>query len=119
MKTAHKIIALAIAGLGFVSCCGIKRDTKEVITYKEEVRTVTPGGKGSLPYTEIVKVPVVSTEKVKCDCTDSYSPKSDCCGRLSKEVLRRATVQGGTGEPHIGLIPTMRPLIPEIVKNEN
>ena len=122
MKTAHKFIALAVAGFGFVSCCGIdnnyncglkKAGTKEVTTYKEEVQTVYPSGKGALPYTKIVKVPVTKKVKIKekCDCTDKFNPNGDCCGRISKEVLSRATVQGSTGETHIGLIPTMRPLV--------
>ena len=121
MKTAHKFIALVIAGFGFVSCCGIdnnfscgtKKVEKEVTAYKEKVGTVTPGGKGSMPYTKIVKTPITKTVRVdeECVCTDEYCPKPDCCGRLSDEVVKRATIQGATGEPHIGLIPTMRPLV--------
>ena len=121
MKTAHKFIALAVAGFAFASCCGIdnnfssgnKPKGKEVITYKEEVVTVTPGGKGAMPYTKIVKTPVVTYVDDPCVCTDKYTPKPDCCGRLSDEVVKRATIQGGTGEPHLGLIPTMRPLVEE------
>ncbi|MEJ6728989.1 MAG: hypothetical protein QNK83_07475 [Akkermansiaceae bacterium] len=33
---------------------------------------------------------------------------SSCCGFGGKSVLRRATAQNGTGEPHIGTIPTMK-----------
>jgi hypothetical protein len=33
-----------------------------------------------------------------------------CCGTVSPAVLKRATAQNGTGEPHIGTIPTMKVL---------
>ncbi|MDB0056340.1 hypothetical protein OAK89_01680 [Akkermansiaceae bacterium] len=33
---------------------------------------------------------------------------SSCCGTVGKSVLRRATAQNGTGELHIGTIPTMK-----------
>ena len=122
MKTAHKFIALAVAGFGFVSCCGIdnnyasgtKMVEKEVTSYEEKIVTVTPSGKDGMPYTKVVKVPVSNkTVKVeeKCVCTDVYYPEPDCCGQLSDEVVSRATIQSGTGEPHLGLIPTMRPLV--------
>ncbi|MDB4422722.1 hypothetical protein N9294_02030 [bacterium] len=32
------------------------------------------------------------------------------CGTVSPAVLKRATAQNGTGEPHIGTIPTMKVL---------
>lgn len=121
MNTALKSIALIVTGIAFTSCagidnnysCGSKKVEKTKTTYKEEVVTVNPGGKGSMPYTKIVKVPVTETYTVKekCKCTDSYCPRPDCCGKLSKEVTSRATVQGGTGEPFLGLIPTMKPLV--------
>lgn len=121
MKTALKLIALTLCGLAFASCCGIdnnyscgsKTVEKTITTYKEEVHTVRPGGKGAMPYTKIVRVPTTTTVNVKekCVCTDKFCPKPDCCGRVSNEVVKRATIQGGTGEPHLGLIPTMRQLV--------
>ncbi|MGC6464846.1 MAG: hypothetical protein ACON38_03990 [Akkermansiaceae bacterium] len=41
-----------------------------------------------------------------------YNPSPGCCDVVSKAVLKRATAQGGTGEPHIGTIPTMKVLAP-------
>jgi hypothetical protein len=121
MKTALKFISLSVCGLFFASCCGIdnnfscgsKITKKTVTTYKEEVQTVDPGGKGGMPYTTIVKVPVTETVSVKekAVCTDEYCPRPDPCGTLSNEVISRATVQGGTGEPMLGLIPTMKSLV--------
>jgi hypothetical protein len=36
--------------------------------------------------------------------------KKTACGTTSESTMRMATAQGGVGSPHIGLIPTMRPL---------
>ena len=123
MKTALKFIALSICGLAFISCCGIDNNyscgTKNVekteTTYREEIQTVHPGGKGGMPYSKVVQIPVETTRTVKekCGCTDEFCPRPDCCGKLSNEVVKRATIQGGTGEPFLGLIPTMRPLVTE------
>ena len=71
------------------------------------------GPKTSYVVTE--RVPVTTTETVTQTCTkcgSSYCPKPQCCGIVSKSVLARATAQGGTGEPQIGLIPTMKILAP-------
>jgi len=121
MKTALKFISLIVCGLAFASCCGVdnnyscgkKKVKKTITTYEEKIVTVNPGGKGSMPYTKVVKVPTTKEIWVenKCKCTDEYCPKPDCCGKLSNEVVSRATVQGGTGEPMLGLIPTLRPLV--------
>jgi len=119
MKTAFKFLALSILGFMMASCCGVNdgytTKTKKVTTYKEVVRTINPGTKGGMPYTKVERIPVVSYEKVKvkCVCGDNFCPEPECCGVISKQVLSRATVQGGTGEPHIGLIPTMKPLVPQ------
>jgi hypothetical protein len=45
-------------------------------------------------------------------CTRFFCPKKDCCGTTSDSTLKMATAQGATGSPHIGLIPTMKPLAP-------
>ncbi len=116
MKTALKTIVLIVTGFALASCCG-NRGTQLVeetkTTYVNKVVTVNPGGKGALPYTKTIKVPVTTTvfTKKKCKCTSSFNPKGGCCGELSKKVTQRATTQGSTGEPFIGLIPTMKTLI--------
>lgn len=120
MNTTLKFIAIAVTGLAFASCCGIdnnhskgyKEVTKDVTTYKEQVVTVYPSGKGGLPYSKVVQVPTTETVTIreKSKCTSSFTPNSHC-GTLGKEVTSRATVQGGTGEPMLGLIPTVKPLV--------
>jgi hypothetical protein len=81
---------------------------REVTTYQEVQRTVY-SGKTSHVVTD--RVPVTTTQTVKHSCRkcgSSYCPKPQCCGIVSDTVLARATAQGGTGEPQIGLIPTMK-----------
>ncbi|BDS08163.1 hypothetical protein NT6N_32030 [Oceaniferula spumae] len=116
MKTTFQLITLAILSLAFSSCCGLLpcggslTAEKEVTTFQETQRTVY-GGKSSYVVTD--RVPHTHTEKVSicCNkCGSSFCPKPECCGIVSKSVLARATAQGGTGEPQIGLIPTMKTL---------
>jgi hypothetical protein len=116
MKTTFQLLALAVISLVFSSCCGLLpcggslSAQKEVTTYTETQRTVY-GSKGS-SHVVTDRVPVTTTKRVthSCNkCGSSFCPKS-CCGIIGKGVLARATAQGGTGEPHIGLIPTMKDL---------
>ncbi len=113
MKNALKLLALALFSAAFSSCCGLGscpgviEGEKRITTYET---VPSHGAKGGVD----VQVPVVTTEKVKHKCTkcgSSFCPKN-CCGIISKNVLARATTQGGSGEPHIGLIPTMKVLAP-------
>ena len=51
---------------------------------------------------------------VKCtNCGSWFSAAPACCDITSTAVLRRATAQGGSGEPHIGQIITMKVLAPQ------
>ena len=99
-----------LKGDKFGASCPEKEHYEEQVTeWVEEVVYVDKAG----PTT--VRRPVVSTVKkpVKCtDCGSWYCPDPACCDTVSKEVLKRATAQGGTGEPHIGQIPTMKVLAP-------
>ncbi|MBK1789613.1 hypothetical protein [Persicirhabdus sediminis] len=122
MKNLMKLITLAVATMMFSSCCGLfpcggrgMSAEVEYTEYEDATRTVVPAGKGGMPYEESYKRPVTKTKTVKdgCfTCGSSYCPASKCCGIVSDEVLARATTQGGTGEPQLGLIPTMKPLAP-------
>jgi len=118
MKTTFQLVALAFLSLAFSSCCGLLPCTgsltaeKKVTTYVENERTVY-ANKTSQVITE--RIPVNKTKKVRhfCfRCGSSFNPKPQCCGIISPRVLARATTQGGTGEPGIGLIPTMKELSP-------
>ncbi len=116
MKTTFQLLALALISLVFSSCCSIfpcggsNATYKNVTTYTEKERTVYTG-KSSHTVTD--RVPHTKKVKVSKRCTkcgSKFSPKRGCCDVVSKSVLSRATAQGGNGEPHIGLIPTMKTL---------
>ena len=110
MKTTLKLILLTFIAVTFSSCCGLfKQGTLEGEREVTRYRTIE-GTKGN------VTIPETTTQKVTYDCYTCgsyYCPKPQCCGIVSKSVLSRATGQTGTGEPSIGLIPTMKTLAPD------
>ena len=129
MKKLIPLLLLGLIATLLPSCCGLvgcnkgkfvrvdaedhSYTTQEVTKYKIVKRMVDPGPKGGQPYEVEEKVAYTETVKVKKDCGvcgSIYCPKPDCCGIISTEVLKRVTAQGGTGEPHIGTIPTMKVL---------
>lgn len=133
MKKLLKLVALAAVSLGFSSCCsmfgitsqnaGYTTETRQVKTCKYDIVTkevYTSGGKGSKGGTmEVVeeKVPryktVTKKKRIPCgSCVRFYCPKKDCCGTTSDSMLKMVQTQGPVGSPHMGLVPTMRPLAP-------
>jgi len=121
MKKLIPILILGLIATLLPSCCGLggcnkeNYTTKEVTKYKTVKREVNPGPKGGIPYEVEEKVAYTETVKVKLDCGkcgSSYCPSPGCCGTVGSAVLKRATAQGGSGEPHIGTIPTMKVLAP-------
>jgi len=88
-----------------------------VTKYKTVKRTINPGsksGKGGIPYEIDEQVAYQVTERVPVEttCGSKYCPDDQPCGVISQAVLKRATAQGASGEPHIGTIPTMKVLAP-------
>ena len=131
MKNLLQIAALIAVSLGFSSCCsmfGIGTSTAADTTETRQVKTCgydiiteevfVPGsGKGGMVQTVEKRVPryktVTKRVKVPCgDCVRFYCPRPDCCGTTSEATRRMASAQGPVGSPHIGLIPTMKPLAP-------
>ena len=134
MKNLALLLSLAAVSLGLSSCCsmfgigsqsaGYRTETKQVKTCKYDIVTeevYTPGsaksGKGGMTQTIEKKVPryktVTKKVRVSCGpCVRFFCPKKDCCGTTSESTRRMATVQTATGSPHMGLIPTMKPLAP-------
>jgi hypothetical protein len=99
-----------------VGCENDRFVEREVTEYVEEQVVVEgKGGKGGMTTETItVRRPVTHTvrEEVPCgDCGSKFCATPDCCGIVPVSVLSRATAQGGTGEPHLGLIPTMKVLV--------
>ena len=134
MKNLALLLSLAAISLGFSSCCsmfglsaqgsGYRTETRQVKTCGYDIVTeqvVTPGdaksGKGGMVQTVEKKVPryktVTKKVRVSCgSCVRFYCPKSDCCGTTSDSIRVMSTAQGPVGSPHIGLVPTMKPIAP-------
>jgi hypothetical protein len=134
MKNLAFLLSLAALSLGFSSCCsmfglgsqsaGYRTETRQVKTCRYDIVTEvvhTPGsaksGKGGMTQTIEKKVPryktVTRKTRIGCGaCVRFFCPKKDCCGTTSDSTMKMATAQGATGSPHIGLIPTMKPLAP-------
>lgn len=89
---------------------------QEITEYvEEEIVVEGKGAKGGITSeTVTVRRPVTRTVRVKVECGDcgsKFCATPDCCGIVPVSVLSRATAQGGTGEPHLGNIPTMKVLV--------
>ena len=127
MKNLFLLASLVAVSLGFSSCCSMfsigksesYTQTRQVKAGYDIVTTeVHTGGKGGLVQTSEKKVPhyktVTKKVRVKCgsSCVRFYCPRKGCCGTTSEYTLKMATVQGGSGSPNLGLLPTMKPLAP-------
>lgn len=130
MKRITLVLSLAALSMGFSSCCsmfGVPSGTAGTITETREVKTcrtetiteqvlVASSAKGGNVYETVEKkVPVYKTvtrkTRVPCGpCVRFYCPKQGCCGTTGEAVRKMSTAQTATGSPHIGLVPTMRPL---------
>lgn len=107
MKTTIKLFAMALFAVLFTSCCNF-REVGSITGEKKTLVTEQTGAKGGMhTFEKTVKV-----EHLCTDCGSTFCPKPECCGIINRSVLSRATGQSGTGEPHIGLIPTMKTLAP-------
>jgi hypothetical protein len=125
MKNLILMLPLAIAAMGLSSCCsnwgiaGTYEETYQARTCGHEIvreERVIDAKSGLVEVTER-KVPrtVEKTRKVyvKCPkCTRFYCLKDGCCGSSTEAARKMATVQGSTGSPHVGLIPTMKSIVP-------
>ncbi len=130
MKKIALITALVACSLGFTSCsmfglpsmsAGTVTETREVKTGRYDTVTeqvlVSSSPKGGNVYETVEKkVPryktVTRKTRVPCgSCFRFFIPRNGCCGTTSESTRKRATAQPATGSPHIGLVPTMRPLV--------
>ena len=128
MKNLVLLALAAVVSLGFSSCCCLFADVgdrsqhvyeKKLVRYEYHTEEVTSGsksGKDGMTRTVQTKVPVYKTvkKKVHCPgcCVRPWTPDYDCCGSTGERTMRMATVQSASGSPHMGLIPTMKPLAP-------
>lgn len=129
MKKITLLFTLATIALGLSSCCsmfgkrslfaGSYEETYEVKTCGYDVvRTekVVDAKSGLVEVTE-TKVPRTETKTKKVwvacpKCTRYYCLDEGCCGSSTKAARKMATAQNATGSPHMGLIPTMKPIAP-------
>ncbi len=134
MKNLALLLSLAAVSLGFSSCCsmfgtssqtaGYRTETRQVKTCHYDIVTeevITPGdaksGKGGMVQVIEKKVPryktVTKKVRIPCGrCVRLYCPKKDCCGTTSQSTIVMSSLQGSSGSPQIGLIPTMKVIAP-------
>ncbi|HEX7262372.1 MAG TPA: hypothetical protein VF258_11205 [Luteolibacter sp.] len=129
MKNLVLLATLIAVSLGFSSCCsmfglsnqgaGYRTETRKVKTCQYDIVSeevlVGHDSKGGMYRTIDKKVPryktVTKKVRIPCGpCVQRYCPKKDCCGTTSESTMRMASVQGSSGSPNLGLIPTMKPL---------
>lgn len=126
MKNLFLSSLLVVTAFGMSSCCCLFSGASNTYETKESklcgtktvTREVAVSGKGSKggmlteTVTEVVPVYRTVTKKHQLACVRSYCPKAGPCGSTGETVIKMATDQGGTGSPHMGLVPTMRVLAP-------
>ncbi len=128
MKKLILLLSLAAAALGFSSCAMTGCPTFTSGSYEETYQVKACGydivreekvidAKSGLVEVTETKVPryKTKTRKVwaKCpSCTRFYCLKDGCCGSSTEAARKMATAQGASGSPHMGLIPTMKPITP-------
>jgi hypothetical protein len=124
MKNLFLCSLLAVTALGLSSCCCLfgsnnRYKSKETVlagykTVTKEVQ-VSTGAKGGIETRTVTeKVPVYKerTKSHRVACVRSYCPRAGACGTTSENIMKMSSSQGATGSPHIGLVPTMKPLAP-------
>jgi hypothetical protein len=128
MKNLLVILPLVLVSMGLSSCCsmfGIKGwsagYTEETYQRKlcgydvvrEEVVVDAKSGMTEVKETKVPRYKTVTRKvRIKCpDCVRLYCPDDGCCGSANG-AAKLASMQGGSGSPHLGLIPTMKDLAP-------
>jgi hypothetical protein len=128
MKKLILFLSMIAVALGFSSCSmtgcpqfvegpyekTFKKRAPGYDTIREE--RVIDAKSGLVEVTER-KVPryVMKTReayKLCPKCTRYYCLKDGCCGSSTEQARKMATAQGASGSPHLGLIPTMKPIVP-------
>ena len=130
MKKLALLLPLLGLILGLNSCSMTDRKAFTAGSYEETYQarvcgaydivreeTVLDAKSGLVEVTE-TKVPRYETRTrtkyVRCKgCTRYYWLKDGCCGLDMDQAIDMATAQGPTGSPHVGLIPTMKTIVPD------
>ena len=136
MKTALKILASAMVAMFFASCSqqalyydASGKPVSSSDSFSDKGNNLAPPVVESKPKKYLFHSPNDHKTKVATGCNprvkkakrqgcvkccSTYCPQPNSCGTVSNSVLSRATMQGGSGEPQLGLIPTMKTLAPEL-----
>lgn len=130
MKNLLLILPLIALSLGLSSCCsmfGIKTQTAGYTeettqrklcgydTVREEVLVDSKSGLTEIRETKVPRYKTV-TKKVRVPCPDCvrlYCLDEGCCGSKTEAARKMASMQGSSGSPNLGLIPTMRKITVE------
>ncbi len=130
MKIRIQLLLAVLISMALSSCCGMfggcaktkapasqvaaqtsGKVIKENGRYYEILEEHVPSGAKGGIETRTIKRLLPQVEEQECpSCLSSFCPKPGCCGTVGKETLNRASNQGWSGEPHIGLVPTMKVL---------
>jgi len=128
MKNLLVILPLVLLSMGLSSCCsmfgikgwsaGYSEETyqRKLCGYdvvREEVVVDAKSGMTEVKETKVPRYKTVTRKvRIKCpDCVRLYCPDDGCCGSANG-AAKLASMQGGSGSPHLGLIPTMKDLAP-------
>jgi len=93
-------------------------ESRTVVTEQQTQVYDAKGGMSVAPVQqEVVQTKAVRYKTVKRihysgPCVRPYCPDKVCCGTTGPRTRQMASVQGSTGSPNLGLIPTMKPLAP-------
>jgi hypothetical protein len=125
MKNLLLILPLVALSLGLSSCCSMFGWKNTSAGYTEETHQrklcgydivreeIVVDAKSGLTEIKETKVPryktVTKKVRVKCpDCVRFYCVEKGCCGSDSDSARKLSSMQGGSGSPHVGLVPTMK-----------
>lgn len=128
MKNLLLILPIVALSLGLSSCCSMFAPKSWSAGYTEETyqkrlcgydivrEEIVVDAKSGLTEIKETKVPryKTATKKVRIpcpDCTRFYCVDEGCCGSSSESARKMASMQGGSGSPNVGLIPTMKKVL--------
>ena len=127
MKNLFVLLSLAVISVSLTSCtmftrpfasAGYKETTTQqkvgTDTITEEVLIDSKSGLTEINETKVDRYGnVTKKERVPCpSCARLYWLSEGCCGSNTEEARKMSTVQGSSGSPHVGLIPTMKRMAP-------
>ena len=93
-------------------------ESRTVVTQQQTQVYDAKGGMSVAPVqqevvqTKAVRYKTVTRIHYNGPCVRPYCPDKVCCGTTGPRTRQMASLQGSTGSPNLGLIPTMKPLAP-------